>query len=426
MVAIGGALCKLFFDCGLHNGARYDEGHLKSLAAPGLRTKLPAGFTEGVVAGGLTFPTDFAFLPDGRLLVAEKHGIVRIFENGRALTRPFVDLSSRVDTDGYRGLLAVQVDPEFVTNHYVYLLYVRKSTGSAGAPTTVRLARVTAAGDFARPGSEQTLLGAAGKGSCLDLPRGSDCIPSDRDHDGGDVVFAQDGTLFVSTGDGGGRDDLIEPTALGAQDVDYLGGKILHITREGKGVSSNPFWNGDEDANRSKVWAYGLRNPFRFTLRPGSGVPYVGDVGAGMWEEIDVATRGANLGWPCYEGRTRYWRYGRTSECRALYAKGPAAIRMPALAYRHGTPTGGQSVTGGVFYTGTNAPERYRGGYVYGDWEVGWLRILRFDRTGRVVGSPERFATDAQGPVSIQNGPDGALYFLAINASELRRIANSA
>src|SRR5262249_41826681 len=337
MVGVGGALCKLFFDCGLHKGMRFDEQHLKSLEVTGARARLPAGFTEGVVAKGLTFPTDFAFLPDGRVLIAEKHGVVRVVKGGDLLAEPFVDLSSQVGTDGYRGLLAVQVDPRFEANGHVYLLYARKPEGSASAPTTMRLVRVTADGDIARPGSEKVILGAAGTGSCLDLPHGSDCIPSDRDHDGGDIVFGKDGTLFVSTGDGGGRDDLFEPTSLRAQDVDYLGGKILHVTSDGKGLPSNPFWNGDGNANPSKVWAYGLRNPFRFTLGPGPDVPYVGDVGAGTWEEVDVATRGANLGWPCYEGRTRYKQYEQTSVCKSLYAKGAAAIRMPALAYRHGT-----------------------------------------------------------------------------------------
>ena len=295
VVLVGGALCKLFFDCG-RGSQRFDESHLKGLAETGARAKLPAGFSEEVVAAGLTFPTDFAFLPDGRLLVAEKHGVVRVFEGGRVLPRPFVDLSSRVNTEGYRGLVAIKVDPAYATNGSVYLLYTRKPNGPPAGPTTVRLVRITADGDTASPASEKVLLGGAGTRSCRDLPVTADCISSDRDHDGGDIVFAKDGTLFVSTGDGGGRDDEIEPTTLGVQDVDDLAGKVLHITRDGEGVASNPFWNGDADANRSKVWAYGFRNPFRFTLRPGSEVPYVGEVGGATFEEIDVATPGANFG----------------------------------------------------------------------------------------------------------------------------------
>lgn len=423
MLGVGGALCKLFFDCGLHRQRlTFDESHLKSLEETGERARLPLGFSEQVVAGGLAFPTDFAFLPDGRLLVAEKHGIVRVFEDGRALAKPFIDLSSKVDTAGYRGLIAIQVGPDFATDGYVYLFYVRKSRGKTGDPTTMGLVRVTADGDTASPASERVLLGKANPRSCQDLRPTSDCIPSDHDHDGGDLVFAKDGTLFVSTGEGGGRDNQIEPTALGSQDIDYLGGKILHITKDGNGVSSNPFWNGDEHANRSKVWAYGLRNPFRFTLRPGSEVPYVGDVGARKYEEIDVARPGANFGWPCYEGPIHTKVYEKTSLCRSLYARGRSAVRPPALAYRHYTKSGGQSVTGGVFYSGANLPAKYRAAYVFGDWEVGWLRVLHFDTAGRAIGTPQTFATDASGPIAIENGPDGALYYLAINASEVRRI----
>lgn len=416
----GAAACKLLLNCGIGHPQRYDEGYLKGLDE-GPPTRLPPGFTNEVVAGGLTFPTDLTFLPDGRMLVAEKDGLIRVVKDGHLLATPFIDISNRVDTDGYRGLIAVQADPAFATNGYVYLLYTRQPSGPAHGPTTDRLVRVTAQGDTALPASERVVLGKLGNGSCLSLPPGSDCIPADHEHVGGDIAFAKDGTMFVSTGDGGGGPDAVEPTVLRAQDVDFLSGKILHLTRDGKGVPSNPFWNGDADAIRSKVWAYGLRNPFRLALGPG-GTPYVGNVGEETFEEIDVATRGANLGWPCYEGRAHEVEFAGTPLCGSLYAKDASALKWPALVYRHGTPTGGQSVTGGGFYTGASFPPIYRGAYFYGDWERSWLRILRFDSAGRLVGGPENFATGASGPVSISEGPDGALYYLAFYAKELRRI----
>ena len=114
------------------------------------------------------------------------------------------------------------------------------------------------------------LLGADGESSCADLPRGADCLPSEVDHNGGDIEFARDGTMFVSTGDGGGKDEF-EATALTSQARHALGGKVLRITRDGRGVRGNPFWNGDPDANRSKIWALGLRNPFRMALHPETG-----------------------------------------------------------------------------------------------------------------------------------------------------------
>src|SRR5581483_6455600 len=99
--------------------------------------------------------------------------------------------------------------------------------------------------------------------------------------------------LFVGTGDGAPIDDFDD--AWRAQDLDSLGGKILHVSTSGEGLPSNPFWNGDPAANRSRVWAYGLRNPFRLTLHPGDGLPFVGDVGENATEEIDAVTAGATL-----------------------------------------------------------------------------------------------------------------------------------
>jgi len=373
-----------------------------------------------VVAGGLTFPTDFTFLPDGRILVGEKHGIVRVVKDGHVLPAPFLDISGRVSTDVYRGLMAVAADPDFAHNGYVYLVYTQRPRGSSQSPTSEVLSRVTARGDTAVPGSERIILGTVGGRSCLTLPDGSNCIPAQKDHIGADIAFAKDGTMFVSTGDGG--PDHVGPTQLHAQDLDYLGGKILHITTAGKGVPSNPFWTGDPNANRSKVWAYGLRNPFRMVLDPETGTPYPADVGDDKYEEVDVASKGVNLGWPCYEGRRRWPRFAASAVCKNLYAKGAAAVGWPAVAYEHYTPAGGQSITGGAFYTGDAFPERYRGAYFYADWETSWVRAVHFDSSDRVVGKPIPFATGTSGPVAIREGSDGSLYYLAFNSSELRRI----
>jgi glucose/arabinose dehydrogenase len=283
----------------------------------------------------------------------------------------------------------------------------------------MRLIRVTGRGDTASPGTEKVILGTAGVTSCQDLPATSDCLPSDKDHDGGQIQFSGDGTMFVSTGDGGGYDEKVEPGALAAQSLDSLGGKILRITRDGKGVSSNPYWNGNADANRSKIWAYGFRNPFRLTLRPGSDVPYVGDVGAHEYEEIDVAKAGGNFGWPCYEGPRHTTVYASTALCKSLYARGKNAVDPPAFSYPH---AGSESVTGGAFYTGTTFPQRYHGAYFFADWVRGWLRVLRFDKSGHRLGKPEPFATNTSGPVAIEMGADGKLYYLALNAQQLRRI----
>lgn len=416
----GGALCKLFFDCHLRGelpplSKRVKEGH-------GL-TALPPGFHQSVLVRGLAFPTDYALLSDGRILVAQKDGLVRVVQAGRVLQRPFLDLRRRVAIESYRGVMAIQVDPRFEENGFVYVLYAQRSAPGEPprgrlSPTSMRLIRVVARGNAALRGSERVILGAAGHASsCSALPPTADCLPLDFDHGGGGIAFTQGGTMFVSTGDGGGVDHEIEPSALLAQSVDSLSGKVLRITRDGTGVPSNPFWNGDASANRSKVWAYGLRNPFRLALR--GEIPYVGDVGSKDFEEIDAVPRRANLGWPCYEGHRRHTRYHGTPVCRALYAIGTSAVQWPSLALGRDVAA---SVTGGVFYAGSRFPAKYRGAYFFGDWERSWLRVVRFDADGKPLANPVLFAAPAAGPVKLAMGANEDLYYLALNVGEIRRV----
>ncbi len=248
-----------------------------------------------------------------------------------------------------------------------------------------------------------------------------DSIPSEVDHIGADIAFAPDGTLFVSTGDGGGEEH-VEPTAFRAQSIDALGGKVLHVTRDGAGLESNPFYAGDTDANRSKVWAYGLRNPFRLTVSANGALPVVGDVGWDHAEELDTAPAGANLGWPCLEGRDRTEQYESTSRCTSFYDHGPP--RHPIVVYLHPSA---ESVTGGLFYRANAYPARYRNVYFFADWLRGWLRYARIDATGGLVGGPDDFGTGFAGPVAMRVGRDGLLCPLGQQRSSyshrLRRVS---
>jgi glucose/arabinose dehydrogenase len=416
-LALAAGLCRLTpLDCHLRGGEEQKD-YFRGLAGYGLGpTTLPAGFRQEIVASGLTLPTSLAILPDGALLVAEKRGVVWRFEAGRRLRRPALDLRARVNDFGYRGLLAIELDPRFARNRQLVALYVRED-GARGweAAKTSRVSRFTLGGRAAAA-TEEVLLGSAGTRPCEELPRGADCLPVDGDHAGGDLEFAPDGTLFVSTGDGWNGSAGFNPRPLRAQSVDWLAGKLLRVDGRGRGLPANPFWNGDARANRSKVWALGLRNPFRFSLWL-DGTAIVGDVGWNEREELALIRRGTNHGWPCLEGDLRPPEYARRAECRALYARGRAAPLL--VTYARG------SVTGGVVYRGRSFPAAFRGSYLYGDWSRHWLRRVTVDSRTGSAGDPQPFAENAGGPVEFRVGSDGSLYYVATNAGEVRRIVYS-
>jgi glucose/arabinose dehydrogenase len=420
VLAISAGLCRFAVDCHLRSlpllsRFAHEPPVLEGVHERGTgETTLPAGFRQEAVASNLNLPTSFAELPDGRILVAEKDGLVRIVEDGRILARPFVDLRPVVDSTGIRGLVAVEVSPDFARTGFVYLLYARQL---GPGRRTLLLTRMTANGEAGARPSEKVILGGPEPQLCAAQRPPSDCLRLEGDHQGGEIEFLDDGTMLVSIGDGGGEEHGAPPNAFRAQDLDSLSGKLLRVTPEGDGVPSNPFWDGNARSNRSRVWAYGLRNPFRMGLRPGTSVPFVGDLGLDAWDELDLGTRGANYGWPCYEGPERVEGYQEHEICSELYSRGADAVTAPFLAYPNA------SVTGGTFYTGKTYPPRYRGAYFYGDWANSWLRYLpqsALPPRGRAAA--QEFASDAGGPVQIEVGADGNLLYLALNAGQLRRI----
>ena len=323
LVGAGAAgACKLTsLNCRLHGATD---------PAPGLEQTsgeiaLPEGFSAQVVAADLATPTDFDFLPDGRILVAERSGLVRLFDSQGSSSKPALDLRQRMSIYGFRGLMTVAVDPDFAQNRYMYVSYTprpRGATATSAAPTHVEVSRFTMRGDRAE--NEHVLVGAHpnSAGSCDGLPASADCIPSVVDHVGTGITFAADGTLFVSNGDGGGEEH-VEEVAFGSQDLDALNGKMLHVSRDGLGLSSNPFYDGHPEHNRSKVWALGLRNPFRATMIPGSGTPIVGDVGDHSVDEIDAHFGGKEL-------RVAVFRRRRSDEGVPLDGRVQGSVRERA------------------------------------------------------------------------------------------------
>jgi VCBS repeat-containing protein len=379
------------------------------------------GFTSDTV---VTLPpyssVGLAFAPDGRMFIWQKNGVVRIFKNGALLTTPFINISSQVNTVTDRGLLGLALDPNFSSNGYVYLLHTYENAGNPNdiSPKTARLTRVTADPanpDLALQGSEVVLLGSIGNGPCSNYADGADCIGSDSDsHTIGTLRFAPDGKLFVGSGDGSAYSHA-DPLALRAQNLNSLNGKILRINTDGTAPGDNPFYDGNPNSNRSKVYAYGLRNPYRFDLHPVTGEPYIGEVGWNAWEELDSG-RGANFGWPCYEGPEPQPDYqSQFTQCQQLAQSATAA---PLFSY--GTATG-RTIIGGNFYTATQYPTEYRNNYFFADYTGGWIRRAIFDVNNNISGI-QVFATNIGSPVCLELGPDGSLYYISLPTGEVRRI----
>ncbi|MGE0407027.1 MAG: sorbosone dehydrogenase family protein, partial [Candidatus Korobacteraceae bacterium] len=214
--------------------------------------------TEQVISG-LTAPVGFAFAPDGRMFVWEKAGRVRIVKDGKLLATPFLDIRDHVNRNTDRGLMGLALDPDFANNGYVYLAYVYENQGAptSDQPRTQRITRVKvdpANPDRALP-QETTILGKVTDPNC---DASSDCSPNNRNvHTINRLKFGPDGKLYVGIGDGahyGSVDGGPDLRRLRSQDLNSLNGKILRLNPDGTGPSDNPFYNGDANANRSKVY----------------------------------------------------------------------------------------------------------------------------------------------------------------------------
>src|SRR5215208_6503780 len=348
-------------------------------------TKVPTGFTDKLVAQ-INNTTSMAIAPDGRIFVLQKGGKIRVIKNSQLLSKPFITLTT--DASFFRGLLGITLDPNFSTNHYVYVFY------TATSPTLHnRVSRFTANGDVAVAGSEKVLL---------DLPAIPD--PNQGAHYGGSLRFGAEGKLYVGVGDG--ANDGTNPLAINSQSIDDLNGKILRINSDGTIPIDNPFYGPTSGDDR--IWALGLRQPISLDVQSGTGRMFVNEVGEDSWEEIDEVaqdpTQGAiNYGWPDYEG----------------FAPSPPSLQNyqdPLLAYPHPgispdpTVATGCAITGGAFYDPATArlPSQYQGKYFYADLCDGWIRS--FDPA---TGTSSAFASGLVKPVDLEVGDNGSLYYLS-------------
>jgi hypothetical protein len=303
----------------------------------------PADLTLALFTDGFTRPVAVRNAGDGtgRLFVVEQGGTIRVVANGQTLVPAFLDLSTVVDDTGNeQGLLGLAFHPDYASNGFFYVNY---TYDPGAAPDRTRIARYqVSAGDLnqADPGSATTIL---------------DFQQNGPNHNGGDLHFGPDGYLYVAVGDGGGAGD---PDGL-AQDKGTLLGKMLRIDVDGVAPYAippdNPFV-GDGTA-LDEIWAYGLRNPWRFSFDRLTGDLFIGDVGQNAVEEIDfqaaTSAGGENYGWSCMEGDTA--PYYNLCDGNPLTA--------PILVYGHGPEC---SVTGGSLYRGNIGG--LHGRYVFGDY----------------------------------------------------------
>jgi uncharacterized repeat protein (TIGR01451 family) len=454
-------------------------------------TTLPSGFQETVVWSGIREPTAIEFASDGRVFVAEKNGIVDVFDDIADPTPSvFADLRTNVFDFWDRGLLGLALDPNFPATPYVYVLYTYNAPIGGTAPVwpasdaytdtcptppgptgdgcvvSGRLSRLTASGDV-MTGAEQALV----EGWCQQYPS----------HSIGDIGFGADGALYASGGEGAsytfldyGQDGdplnpcgdppagvggvQTPPTAEGGSlrsqdlrtgnDPAGLSGSIVRVNpNTGVGVAGNPL-SGSADPNERRIIAYGLRNPFRFAIRPGTNDVWIGDVGFDKYDEIDrISDPGGaleNFGWPCYEGgktpsgapnsqHQAGFDAAQLNLCEDLYLEEPNAVTAPYFSYARNERIAGEScptttntISGVAFMptTGGSYPPSYRGSLFFGDYTRACIWTIPSGSNGLPdTKKRAKFAEGAANPVDLEISPGGDLFYVDIAGQTIRRIS---
>jgi glucose/arabinose dehydrogenase/PKD repeat protein len=339
-------------------------------------------FQNEILATGLDLPTAMKFLPDGRMLVAELQGRIKVFPPPYTTADPGLFLQISTGASGVQqGIFDFALDPGFATNHYYYVFF----TAPDGHD---QLSRFTA---------NAAVTGTVA-GSELVLYRDPDVAHAE--HHGGAINFANDGKLLLTTGEH-------FDSAL-SQDLSSPRGKILRFNPDGTVPTDNPFYDGT-GPHYDAIWALGLRNPYRAYYDAPTGRLFIGDVGGNdpptSQEEVDLGVRGANYGWPNYEGAC-------TGSCTS-----------PLYSYAHNGRDA--SVTGGFVYHGTQFPVGMRGNYFFADYAQNWIRRMTFDANGAMTGVFNFEPADGtlDGPtgdiVYLTEGPDGALYYIDLGYSDV-------
>ncbi|MEV4314353.1 LamG-like jellyroll fold domain-containing protein [Actinocrispum sp. NPDC049592] len=444
------------------------------MVIPPTAQALPAGFTDQTIFANLEQPMAVDFADDGRVFVAEKSGLIKVFDGlGDPTPTVFADLRTKVFNEHDRGMMSLALAPGFPNDPSVYVLYAHDAAIGGTAP---RWGTPGATGDSCPnpPGETGDGCVISGRLSKLDLNGTEQVLIEDwcqqyPSHSVGDLQFGPDGYLYASGGDGasyvfadygqdgnplnpcgdppvgvGGTQTV--PTAEGgslrSQDIQTLtdptglDGSIIRIDPvTGQGAPGNPMINST-DANARRIIATGLRNPFRFAFRPGTSEIWAGDVGWGTWEEIDrVAspTDGSidNFGWPCMEGNQVNGGYNfGLNLCNRIYS-GAVPTVTPHYTYNHGDPVVagdgcngdvGSSISGTSFYTGDSYPAQYKGALFFADYSRRCIWTM-FPGSNGVPDPATRIGfRNNIFPVDLKTGPNGDVFYVDIALGEVHRI----
>ena len=422
--------------------------------------------TSQQVLAGLDSPISFDWAPNdpAKMVIAEKSGLIKVFgPNGQVY--PLLDLRPVVNDSFDRGLLDIELHPNFSTQPYLYAYYAVDPPETAnfvagsnqgpdgGGNRYAQLVRYTVGTDPATgrltcdPGTGVVLLGGAGdslsdisgagavdstsnlsqrpSGINTDGTNVQDYIAIDsRSHAAGALEFGPGGLLYVTVGDGASF-NFADPRAVRVQDTGNLSGKVLRIDAlTGDGVAANPFYDGNPDSNLSKVYALGLRNAFRAGFDR-DGDLFLGDVGWNAWEEIDTGGAGSNFGWPYYEGgqggvSLQTFGYKDMQAAKDFYASGKPVV-APFQAFSHQDSAPGfpmQAIVFGDIYTGSIYPAWLQDRAFVASLTTGEVFAVSTTNPAAAV---EKLTTYAGTIVFMDQGPDGLIYFANLTGGQIGR-----